>query len=413
MMESKPGAIDETAVDLLNVSAQDATRRVVGYAIERRASDVFLMSNETHMSVHIRHLGLVRRIAILGKDEGKRLIQHFKAQAGMDVANSRQPADGRWIHADEQGQTADLRLNTVPTLHGEDLTIRVLLREAGLFKLEDLGMMQDQLGQFRRMVDSPSGLILCTGPTGSGKTATLYAAINRLNTGEKKINTIEDPIEFAVDGMRQSQTNPVLDLSFAELLKHVLRQAPDVIMIGEVRDAETARTAVRAANSGHLVMSTLHAPVAAGAVQAIKAYGVHPHFLATSLRGVVAQRLLRTLCNECKIAFDAADAPGMFKEVAHLLKPGEAETFHGPGGCDACDQTGYDGRTGVFEVMPIDRELRNAIAQGEPATTLRTMAVDKGMIEFRQAAMLKVAQGITSAEEVLRVIPREHLFVDQ
>jgi len=236
--------------------------------------------------------------------------------------------------------------------------------------------------------------------------------LTHLNNGQRKINTIEDPIEYAIPGIRQAQVNPKLDVTFPEMLRGVLRQAPDVIMIGEIRDAETADTAVRAANSGHLVLATLHAPVAAGAVASLLNLGVHPHFLASSLLGVLAQRLVRTLCKECKIGFDLYDSPHTFDDVKPHLQPGEGERIFGANGCPACKMMGFSGRTAVVETIAISPGLRRLIMERQPMQVLRKKAIEEGMIEFRQSALLKVAQGETSIEEVFRSIPTEYLGTD-
>ena len=399
-------------IDVSSMEVGDAVHKLIDHAAHIGASDLFILANEDYTAIQVRHLGIMRPISIVSDEQGRRFIGHIKANAGMDVGERRRPIDGRWIYESEDGTVVDLRINDVPTLYGEDLTIRLLSREQGLFSLEDLGMVDQQLKKFRNMLDSPAGLILCTGPTGSGKTATLYAALRHLNNGSRKINTIEDPVEFAIDGMRQSQINNQIDVGFAELLRGVLRQSPDIIMIGEIRDPETARTAVRAANSGHLVFSTLHAPVAAGAIQSMRSLGVPDHFLATALRGIIAQRLVRTFCPHCKQSFDISHAPEMFEEVQDLLGEGEGQNLTATQGCDECGQTGYADRCGVFEVMDVERELRNLIAHGKPTEQIRDKAVEQGMLQFRQAALLQVAKGLTSAEEVFRVIPSEHLLLD-
>lgn len=399
-------------LDVAQMDVEDAVNALIEHAVAIGASDLFFLTNEDYVAIHARHLGIVRPISIVGSDQGKRFTQHIKAHAGMDVGERRRPADGRWIFESEDA-IVDLRINTIPTLYGEDLTFRLLSRDKGLYQLSDLGMSPSQLKQYRAMIDSPSGLILCTGPTGSGKTGTLYAALTHLNNGARKINTIEDPVEFAIDGMRQSQINTQIEVSFADLLRGVLRQSPDVIMIGEIRDAETARTAVRAANSGHLVLSTLHAPVAAAAIQSMRSLGVPDHFLATSLRGVIAQRLVRTLCPECRMQFDLSHAPDTFDEVRPWLKDGEGEHFYAPGRCEKCGMSGYAGRTGVFEVMDVNRDLRSLISRGASSEEIRTKAAQQGMQEFRHAALLQVARGHTSIEEVFRVIPSEYLLLDE
>ena len=242
----------------------------------------------------VRHFGIINPIATVPRELGRKFVSHVKAMAGMDLAEKCRPQDGRWLFQSEPGRVIDLRVNVIPTMHGEDVALRILTSNAKLYKIDELGLAKDQLGELLGMLSSPGGLILFTGPTGSGKTATMYASLAHLNDGRRKINTIEDPIEHSIEGIRQSQINPQIDLGFSILLRHVLRQSPDVVMLGEIRDPETAETAVRAANSGHLVLATIHAPIAAGAVQSMKGLGVHPHFLATSLLGILSQRLVRT-----------------------------------------------------------------------------------------------------------------------
>ena len=307
----------------------------------------------------------------------------------------------------------DLRINAIPTLFGEDLTCRVLDRGSELLSLDQLGMTRNEMGNLRAILGSPSGLILVTGPTGTGKTTTLYAALQSLNDGTRKINTIEDPVEYSLPGIRQSPVLSKIGVDFSELLPNILRQAPDVIMIGEIRDEETAITAVRAANSGHLVMATLHAPVAAGAVQSMLALGVHPYFLASSLLGVVAQRLVRVLCRECRQEFDISQSPATFEDIESLLEEGEGHSIFGPGGCEKCYGSGYATRTGLFEVLTFNRDIRQLVAQGRPAKEIERAAVAAGMIEFRRGALLKVARGETSTEEMLRCVPSEYLGLEE
>jgi general secretion pathway protein E len=397
-------------VEVSKLPVEQAVSKLISYAIMLPASDVFFTSNQSTLTVSVRHLGIVHPISVIPIEIGKRFLSHVKAMAEMDVAEKRRPQDGRWIHRGDGEQVVDLRVNMIPTLHGEDLAIRVLSRNAHLYKIEELGLGRDQLGELTGMLDNPSGLILLTGPTGSGKTATLYASLARLNDGRRKINTIEDPIEYAMEGVRQSQINPQIDLGFSTLLRNILRQSPDVIMVGEIRDSETAETAVRAANSGHLVLATIHAPIAAGAVQSMRGLGVHPHFLSTSLLGIVSQRLVRTLCEKCKTSFDLSIAPHTFDEVRPWLATDEGKKLYAATGCPSCQMMGYAGRTGVFEILRISRKLRDLIGDGRPTRELREAALADKMLEFRQSAMLKVAQGITSTEEVVRVIPSEHLL---
>jgi type II secretory ATPase GspE/PulE/Tfp pilus assembly ATPase PilB-like protein len=399
-------------IDVGDLTPQDAVDRLIEHGADVGVSDLFFTTNEEDVMVLARHYGILRPISTLTADLGRRCMSHIKAMAGMDVAERRRPLDGRWIYGRESGSVMDLRINTIPTLYGEDFTLRLLIRDSQLLALDNLGLLQSDYNKLLSMLSSPSGLILVTGPTGSGKTTTLYGCLTFLNNGERKINTIEDPIEYAIAGIRQSQINLRLDVGFPELLRGVLRQAPDVVMIGEIRDPVTAETAVRAANSGHLVLATLHAPVAAGGVQSMLSLGVHPHFLSSSLLGVIAQRLVRTLCPHCRIAFDLSDSPETFAEVRHRLRADEGKVMYGPKGCPKCRGLGYNGRTGVFEVLAVSRTLRQMVLARQPTQEIRQKAIEEGMIEFRHSALLKVARGETSIEEVFRSVPSEYLAVD-
>jgi type II secretory ATPase GspE/PulE/Tfp pilus assembly ATPase PilB-like protein len=410
---AEPTATSTNLLDLAKDSAEIAAEHLITHAIKLGASDLFICSNEQHVLVQARHLGIMRPLAILSPEHGKRLITLIKTRSSLDIAERRRPQDGRWIYNHEDSTAVfDIRLSTIPTAHGEDMALRLFDRTSKLYTLDGLGLTRNQKQTLSATLESPGGLILFTGPTGSGKTATLYACLQKLNDGKKKINTIEDPIEYALDGIRQSQINPAIDLGFSELLRSVMRQSPDVIMIGEIRDPETAAIAIRAANSGHLVLATIHATSAAGALQSMRALGVHSHFLATALRCVVAQRLVRTLCPACSTSFDLADAPHTFDEIKHLLAPDEGKSLITAHGCPACLHTGYSARTGIFELMPISRTLRNLISENAPIREIRLRAVEEKMLEFRTAALLKVAHGQTSTEEVFRAIPSEQLIAE-
>jgi type II secretory ATPase GspE/PulE/Tfp pilus assembly ATPase PilB-like protein len=406
--EGWPGDLPE---GLHLLPPEDAVHRLLDLAVERGISDLFFLAGEDDVHVAARHLGILRPLTRFPVELGRHCMAHIKAAAGMDVAEHRRPLDGRWLTR-HHGRHVDLRISTIPTLYGEDFTLRLLVRESMLLNLDALGLFRKEYNELLKLLLSPSGLLLVTGPTGAGKTTTLYACLNQLNNGRRKINTIEDPVEYALGGVRQSQVNPRLKLDFPDLLRGVLRQAPDVIMVGEIRDPVTAETAVRAANSGHLVLATLHAPGAAGAVQSLLSLEVHPHFVASSLRGVVAQRLVRTLCPDCKVAIDLLLSPHTFDEVRPWLEPGEGQTLYAARGCPRCGQTGYAARTGVFEVLTISEDLRKLIQAREPTQVLRRKAVDEGMIEMRQAALLAVARGQTTSEEVLRVVPPEYLGLE-
>ncbi len=396
-------------IDVDDLPPEEAVDRLIRHGADLYASDLFFITNADEVAVLVRHLGTLRPVTVLTPELGKRCMAHLKAVAGMDVAERRRPQDGRLVYGYGPGQVLDLRINIIPTLHGEDFTLRLLPRKSQLLDLENLGLLRSDFNKLLDLLNSPGGLVLVTGPTGSGKTTTLYACLNYLKTGERKINTIEDPVEYALEGIRQSQVHPQFGIDFADLLRNVVRQAPDVIMIGEIRDPATAEAAVRAANSGLLVLATLHAPIAAGAIQSLLSLGVHPHFLAGSLLGTISQRLVRTLCPACKLAYPLGDSPHSFDEVRRWLGPDEGQVLYGPAGCAACHGLGYAGRSGVFEVLPVSRAVRDLILARQPMPALRRRAVQEGMIEFRHAALLKVAQGHTSIEEVFRVVPWEYL----
>ncbi|HEY7422939.1 MAG TPA: GspE/PulE family protein [Gemmataceae bacterium] len=391
---------------------EQAVADVLEQAARLRASDLYFAVGEDKVAVSVRHLGLMRPLVRLPLDLGHRCIAHIKVHANMDVAERRRPQDGRWLYQGRPG-LIDLRVSTLPTLHGEDCALRLFALSLPMLELENLGFIRTQLNDLLAMLNCPSGLILVTGPTGSGKTTTLYACLRYLNDGRRKINTIEDPIEHEIEGVRQSQVNPRIGLGFPELLRGVLRQDPDVILLGEVRDAVTADTAVHAANSGHLVLATLYAPIAAGAVQSMRGWGVNLHFLGHTLLGVVAQRLVRKLCPQCRTPFPLpADGPHPFEEVQAWLEPEEGHSLFAAHGCPACLHSGYSDRMGVFEVLRMSQTVRRLIIESQPPPRLREQARREGMIELRQAALLKVARGETTAEEVIRDVPSEYLGLE-
>ena len=396
-------------LDLSHVTPEKGVHRLLERAIELRASDLFLVTNAQHVAVQVRLRGQIEQLCILDSDQGRRYIAHIRHMAGMDVSDFRKPHDGRWIYdADERDADVDLRINVVPTLHGEDMAIRLLDRECNLLTLDRLGMTARQLDVYRNMLQQPGGMILLTGPTGSGKTVTLYASLTHLNDGHRKIHTIEDPIEYAIDGLRQSAVNNAIDLESAELLRGVLRQAPDVVMVGEARDEQTAQTAAWAANCGVLVLSTIHAPSAAGAVQSLRGFGISGPTIAGSLRGAMSQRLVRTLCPSCQELSEGghtADVQRMMEEIKAFLPTANAAARYIARGCEHCHHTGYAGLSAVYEIMPVTDAIRDMCVDGHSTREMHAKAVAEGMLTLRQAALLKVAQGRTTMEEVRRVVP--------
>jgi type II secretory ATPase GspE/PulE/Tfp pilus assembly ATPase PilB-like protein len=397
--------------ELMNMDAESAVHEVLRHASSLHASDVFLFSEEKAVQVAMRRLGRMDRMAMVPSELGRHMTMYIKTRSEMDLAEHRRPQEGRWL-ADIGERRLDLRVDCVPTLYGQDLSMRIWDRDDGVLALDQLGLAPAEHGKLTSMLDRPSGLVLMAGPSGTGITTTLYACLQHLNGGHRKINSLEDPIEFSLPGVRQSQINPRFDVDYATLLRHVLRQAPDVIMVGEIRDSKTAAIALQAANGGQLVIAALPAAAAAIAVHNLLALNVHPYFLSSCLLGVVAQRLIRVLCHNCRVYYDLGESPQTFEEIADLLPDDHTKAFYGPGGCEPCYQTGYSSRTGVFEVLLMNQELRRMVAESRSRSELEAAAVRAGMVTFRRAALLKVAEGITSTEDVLREMSAELLGIE-
>ena len=395
----------------VDASIEAEVNQTLQDAIAAGASDVFVMAEQAGTRIATRRHGVMRTRSAMTAERGKQFIRYVKAMAGMNISESRRPLDGRWLH-DIDGLRVDLRINTIATLFGEDMSLRIWDHSQELRHLTELGMHDSDISTLLGMLNNPSGLILVTGPTGTGKTTTLYACLKYLNNGLRKINTLEDPIEYALEGIRQSQVDDRLGLDFPELLRHILRQAPDVIMIGEIRDSETANTAIRAANSGHLVLATLHAPRAASAVQSMLAYGANPHFLSSSLIGIVAQRLVRMLCNECRVHYDIAESATTFDEIREMLPTDQLVQVFGPRGCEQCCDSGYVAQTGLFELMTMNQPMRRLVADATSSDEIERVAIAGGMLDIRRSALLKVARGETSIDEILRDVPHEYLGID-
>ncbi len=383
---------------------------ILRQAVQDRASDVHIEPYERGLKVRFRIDGMLHEVPSPAKRVQAPLISRIKIMADMDITERRLPQDGR-IKLRAAGREVDVRVSTVPTLFGESVVMRILDQTSAPVTLGELGMLSQVQRAFERLIKQPYGIILATGPTGSGKSTSLYAALRQTAVPEKKVITIEDPIEYRLDGVTQIQVRPKIGLTFAQGLRHILRQDPDIVMVGEIRDAETAAIAIHAALTGHLVFSTLHTNDAASAVARLVEMEIEPYLVTSALIGVLGQRLVRMICNECKDYYDADDQTieEMAKNGIHL--PPGYQLMHGVG-CEACKRTGYRGRVGVYELLIPDENIRRLTLKRAPADALREAARARGMRTMREDGWEKVALGNTTAEEVIRVSQEETSFDD-
>jgi general secretion pathway protein E len=372
-------------------------------AIQLGASDIHLEPFEDAFRVRYRKDGILYEAESPPKGLQAAVLSRLKIMARLDIAERRLPQDGRF-RLKVQGHDIDFRVSTIPTLMGESMVIRILDREKVILDLHGLGFPPRELEQFDQMIHKPYGMILVTGPTGSGKTTTLYAALERINSPGKKIITIEDPVEYRLTGVTQMQVKPTIGLTFARGLRHIVRQDPDVVLVGEIRDRETAEIAVHAALTGHLVFSTLHTNDAAGAITRLLEMGIEDFLLASAILGILAQRLVRLICPECRTALPPGFEVEEWRQIRNGIGPGKEpdQLFTGQG-CPACAHTGYQGRTGIYELLLVDDVIRPLILQRADASTLRQQAIGQGMRTLAADGWGKVAQGLTTVEEVLRV----------
>ncbi|MBI4516049.1 MAG: type II secretion system ATPase GspE [Deltaproteobacteria bacterium] len=391
--------------DLLEADEEAPIIRLVNsllfQAVKDRASDIHIEPFERDLAVRFRIDGILYDILSPPKRFQPIITSRVKIMAGLNIAEKRLPQDGR-IRIRLAGKDVDIRVSIVPTAFGERVVMRLLDRASTLLQLEDLGLIGNKHDLVDKLIRQTHGIILVTGPTGSGKTTTLYAALSKINTTDKNIITIEDPIEYQLHGVGQIQVNPKIELTFASGLRSVLRQDPDVIMVGEIRDVETAEIAIQAALTGHLVFSTLHTNDSFGAMTRLLDMGIEPFLVSSSVIAVMAQRLVRRVCPDCRVPYVPA-----VEELRELgIRPDRAagRTMYRTGsGCAACKQTGYRGRTGIHELLVVDDEIRNLIMKNADAATIRREATGKGMDTLRQDGADKVINGITTIEEILRV----------
>ena len=372
---------------------------IIGRVIELRASDIHLEPFDDGLHVRYRVDGVLHPGEVVPAAQGAAVSSRVKLLAHLDIAERRLPQDGR-IKTRVKGRELDLRVSTVPTVHGESVVMRVLDRASVRLNLEDMGFEKDTLARFNQLVHRPHGILLVTGPTGSGKTTTLYAALAKLDSTSQKIITVEDPVEYQLEGINQIQVHSQINLTFANALRSILRQDPDIIMIGEMRDGETAQIAVQSSLTGHLVLSTLHTNTAASAVVRMQDMGVERYLITSTVNGVLAQRLVRRLCPHCKTPVQPDPALLQSSGLGRFLSGG-APVYEARG-CDHCRGTGYQGRTAIHELLVVDEAMRSAILQGLDASALQSIAVKAGMYTLYDDGLRKVAAGVTSLDEVLR-----------
>lgn len=366
-------------------------------AVRVRASDIHFEPFKNGMRIRLRVDGVLHKIAEVPLSHVPSVISRLKIMSNLDIAEKRLPQDGK-INIKVGGKQIDIRVSTLPTQFGERVVLRLLSHESILYSTKNLGLLDDDYKKFENLIHLPHGIILVTGPTGSGKTTTLYSALSEINNEQVNILTVEDPIEYRLNGISQVQVKPDIGLTFSSALRSILRQDPDIIMIGEIRDRETAEIAVQAALTGHLVFSTLHTNDAPSSVTRLVDMGIEPFLVASSVVGVVAQRLVRKICPYCKMEYIPTK-----EELSHIgLKNFKGKLYKGKG-CERCMNTGYLGRTAIYEIMAITKEIRKAILNGSDSDVIRDIAVNEGMKTLKMDGISKIKMGITTVEEVLRV----------
>ncbi|MYC82203.1 MAG: type IV-A pilus assembly ATPase PilB [Acidobacteria bacterium] len=405
--EPAPVAIDDRGEAARQAPVVKLVNRILSSALKQGASDIHIEPYEQELRVRFRIDGLLSTVMTPPLSQKDALTSRIKIMAKLDISEKRLPQDGRMkIRLTREGRVGDLdlRVSVLPTLHGEKVVLRLLDRDRLMLDMTQLGFEPDSLRRFESAILKPYGMVLVTGPTGSGKTSTLYSSITRLNRMETNILTAEDPVEFNLPGINQVQVKEQIGLTFATALRAFLRQDPNIVLVGEVRDLETAEIAIKAALTGHLVLSTLHTNDAASTVSRLTNMGVEPFLVATSVHLICAQRLVRRICRQCRQAAE----PPVESLIDAGFDPSEASripTYRGRG-CDACNHTGYKGRVGLFEVMEIGDGLRDLILRGGTSTQLKRMAIQDGMITLRASGLQKIRDGVTTLDEILRETAR-------
>ncbi len=370
---------------------------IINQALQADASDIHIEPLTNEVQIRYRVDGVLREHMVVPKYSQAALVSRIKIMADMDITKRDIPQDGR-IRQKLNGITVDMRISTLPTVHGESVVIRLLSKDEKLLNIDKLGFNKDNLSKFKALINNPHGILLVTGPTGSGKSTTLFAVLNQLNTVEEKIITIEDPVEYQLKGINQVQVNNRKNMTFARALRSILRQDPDIIMVGEMRDKETAQIAVRAALTGHLVLSTLHTNDSSSSITRLMDMGIPSYLVASTIKGIVAQRLVRRLCTNCKQGYQ----PGI--EEKEILNIEGERTLYKAEGCENCGFTGYKGRLAIQEVLMIDEEIEEMIIKEKSKQEIKNAALSKGMITLKGDVRDKVLKGLTSYNEMVRVI---------
>lgn len=398
--------VEEEEVDRLKDLASDApvirlVHQLIDAAVTARASDIHLEASERALIIRLRLDGMLRELESHPKELAAPVVSRIKVMAGLNIAERRLPQDGR-IRVTVQGKEVDFRVATTPTLHGESVVLRILDRRDVTLDFDALGFDSDLQERLKQAIDRPHGIVLVTGPTGSGKTTTLYALLKEINTPEKKIITIEDPVEYVLEGLNQVPIRPTIGLTFAQALRAFLRQDPDVLMVGEVRDRETAEIAIQAALTGHLLFSTLHTNSAAGAVTRLLDMGIDDYLITSTVQIVLGQRLVRKLCADCRVPY----APGA-STLERFGIPRPSGPWYRSHGCSACRGTGFQGRTAIVEALTMTEPVRALVLHHADAHALEEAAVQRGMRTMLRHGFERVTAGATSIEEVLRVTTLE------
>jgi general secretion pathway protein E len=394
----------EEVEDLLDDASEAPVIKLVNVffsqAIRARASDIHIEPYQKEVNIRYRIDGVLYNMHTLPRRFQSAVTSRIKIMAKLDIAEKRLPQDGR-IMIKIADKDVDIRVSVIPTTFGERIVLRLLDKRSIFFSLEEIGLSQDKLKAVNRLIRGANGIILVTGPTGSGKTTTLYAALDKINSPDKNIITIEDPVEYQLQGIGQIQINPKIGLTFANGLRSIVRQDPDVILVGEVRDLETAEISIHAALTGHLVFSTLHTNDAPGAVTRLIDMGIEPFLVASSVVAIIAQRLVRVICPSCKKPYKPERA--LLQEVGLALSRSNKRTFYRGTGCPECLGTGYKGRTGIYEILLVDDVIRGLVLKTSDSVTIKTEGVHRGMLTLRDDGIRKVLEGITTIEEVVRV----------